>query len=77
MRCGVDHIHDSDPALLWLWCRPVAVAPIRPLAWEPLYTVGAALKKEKNKKAKETNKKESSTKCIYNPHILKTQMKLH
>ena len=25
----------KDPALLWLWCRPAAVAPIRPLAWEP------------------------------------------
>ena len=21
--------------LLWLWCRPAAAAPIRPLAWEP------------------------------------------
>ena len=27
----------EDPALLWLWCRPAAVAPIRPLAWEPPY----------------------------------------
>ena len=25
----------KDPALLWLWYRPVAVALIRPLAWEP------------------------------------------
>ena len=22
----------KNPALLWLWCRPAAVAPIRPLA---------------------------------------------
>ena len=28
--------------LLWLWCRLVATAPIRPLAWEPPYAVGAA-----------------------------------
>ena len=34
----------KDPALLWLWCRPAAVAPIRPLAWEAPYAVGAALK---------------------------------
>ena len=34
-------------ALLWLWCRPTAVALIRPLAWEPPYTVGVALKKKK------------------------------
>ena len=33
----------KDPVLLWLWCRLAAVAPIRPLAWEPPYAVGAAL----------------------------------
>ena len=31
-------------ALLWLWCRLAATTPIRPLAWEPPYAVGAALK---------------------------------
>jgi len=31
-----------DPALLWLWRRPVATAPIQPLAWEPPYAAGAA-----------------------------------
>ena len=31
----------KDPAL-WLWRRPVATAPIRPLAWEPPYAAGAA-----------------------------------
>ena len=24
----------KDPVLLWLWGRPAAVAPNRPLAWE-------------------------------------------
>ena len=33
-----------DPMLLWLWCRLEAVAPIQPLAWEPPYAAGAALK---------------------------------
>jgi len=28
---------------------PAAVAPIRPLAWEPLYAMGAALKSKKRK----------------------------
>ena len=28
-----------------VWCRLAAVAPIRLLAWEPPYAVGAALKK--------------------------------
>ena len=30
-----------------LWCRPVATAPIGPLAWEPPYAMGAALKRQK------------------------------
>ena len=42
--------HSSDLALLWLWCRLAAVAPIRPLAWTPLYAMGAVLKIQKMKK---------------------------
>ena len=34
MSCGVGHRCSSDPALLWLWHRPAAAAPTRPLAWE-------------------------------------------
>uniref|UniRef100_A0A4X1V611 Uncharacterized protein n=1 Tax=Sus scrofa TaxID=9823 RepID=A0A4X1V611_PIG len=37
VSCGVGCRCGLDPALLWLWCRPVATAPIRPLAWEPPY----------------------------------------
>ena len=29
--------------LLWLWCRLAAVAPIRPLAWEPPCAAGVTL----------------------------------
>ena len=28
----------------WLWHRPAVMAPIRPLAWEPPYAAGVALK---------------------------------
>ena len=45
----VGHRHDLDPALLWLWYRPAATAPIQSLAWKHPYAVGAALKKTKNK----------------------------
>ena len=31
-----------------LWCKPAAAALIQPLAWEPSYAVGAALKKRQN-----------------------------
>ena len=41
---GVGHRSGSDPELLWLWRRPTAVAPIRPLAWERPYAAGAAVK---------------------------------
>ena len=46
MSCGGGCNRGSDAALLWLWCRPAAAAPIPPLAWEPPYAVGAALKKK-------------------------------
>jgi len=42
--------HGPDPALLWLRHRPVATAPIRPLAWKPPYAMGAALEKDKKTK---------------------------
>ena len=37
------------PAFPRLWCRPAAIAPIRPLAWEPPCAAGAALEKTKKK----------------------------
>ena len=47
MTCGVGLRCGSDPVLLWLWRRPVTVAPLRSQAWEPPYTPDAALKKAK------------------------------
>ena len=62
MSCGVGHRRGWDPALLWLWRRLVATAPIGPLAWEPPYAVGVALEKakkdQKKKKRKEKNQAE-------------------
>ena len=48
MSYGVGHRRGLDPTLLWLWYRPTAAAPTRPLAWEPPYAV--ALKRQKGKK---------------------------
>ena len=50
VSCGVGRTRSSNSALLWLWGRPAAVVPIGPLAWEPPYAVGVALKKEKKKR---------------------------
>ena len=36
----------KDLALLWLWCRPTAAAPVQPLAWEfPYATVGVTIQR--------------------------------
>ena len=51
MSCGVGHKHGSDPQLLWLWCKPVATAPIQPLVWELPYVAGAALKRQQQQKS--------------------------
>ena len=40
----------KDLALLCLWCRPVAMASIRLLAWEPPYAMGVALKRQNKKR---------------------------
>ena len=45
------NLYLQDLALLWLWHRLAATALIRPLAWEPLYAMGAALKRQKKKKS--------------------------
>ena len=52
VSCGIGHRRGSDPSWLWLWLWlwPAAVAPIRPLAWEPPWATGAALKIWKKKK---------------------------
>ena len=55
MSCGVGRRRGSDPALLWLWHRLVDAA-LRPLAWEPPYAAGAALKRQKNKNKSKTKK---------------------
>ena len=56
MSDGVGCRCSLDLALLWLWGRPAAVAPIQPLAWELPYAVGVAFKKDQKNK-QNNNKK--------------------
>ena len=52
MSWGVGRRRGSDPAWLWLWCRPTGAALIRPLAWDPPCAAGVALKRhEENRKS--------------------------
>ena len=67
MSCGVGHRRGSDAALLWLWHRLAATAPIQPLAWEPPYAAAAAQEmakrqKKKKKKRKKYKKKKNKKK---------------
>ena len=57
VSCGVCCRLVPDPELLWLWHRPVATVPIRPLAWGPPYAAGAALEKAKKDTHTHTQKK--------------------
>lgn len=50
MSCSIGHRYGS--VLLWLRCRPKATAAIEPLAQEPPYATGMAVKREKKRKEK-------------------------
>ena len=75
MSCGVGCRCGSDPALLWLWLRPTAVALIRPLAWELPHAMSVALKRPKKKKKKKKKKKNTKEKKKRNPPKKKKKKK--
>ena len=60
MSSGVGHRCGQNPAWPWLGCRRAAAALIRPLAWEPSYGAGAALKSKKKKKKKKNHAQHGS-----------------
>ena len=66
MSCSVGCRCSSDPLLLWLRCRPAATAPIRLLAWESPYAVGAAqeIAKKTKKKKKKKNVREGIVEAV-------------
>ena len=49
MSCGVGCRRGLDLALLQLWCRLAAVAPIPPVAWELPYAAPVAVKRQERK----------------------------
>ena len=51
----------NKTALLWLWRRPAATAPIRPIAWEPPYAAKADKRKSKKTKKKKRYKKKGTS----------------
>ena len=67
--CG-SQMRLGSPALLWLWHRLVATAPMGPLAWELPYATGMALEKTKKKKKKKEKKSFIEVLLIYDVPIV-------
>ena len=65
MSCGVGRRCSLDLVLPWLWCRPAAIVPVQPLAWELLYATVVALNKKKRKEKKDYQ--EFSFSVLMNP----------
>ena len=58
-----------------LWCRSAVVATIQPLAWEPPYAAGVALKnKQKTKKQKKKKTTKEGTSRNSCPAVCKVPM---
>ena len=64
MRCAIDPGSGLDLTLLWQRQRAAATALIQPLAWEPPYATGVALKSKKKKKKNNTSLSEPRVKQI-------------
>ena len=74
MSYGAGHRHGLDLALLWLWHRPAATAPIRPLGWESPYAAGAALEKAKRHTHTHTHDMLLINNCILNNLMKKNKI---
>ena len=61
VSCGVGRRCNSDLALLWLWRRPAAVAPIGPLAWELPRAAGADIEKAKQQQQQQQQQRTKKT----------------
>ena len=60
----------KDLALLWLWGRMTSVALMRPLAWEPPYAAGAALKKRQKKMRRFQMRKQIGILGLRSPYLM-------
>ena len=69
MSCGVGHRHGSVLALLWPWCRLVAVALIRPLALGISICLWCGPKKKEKKTSGVRNVGENAVKRSKFPDI--------
>ena len=68
VSCDVGHRHSSDLALLGLWHRRAAEAPIHPLVWELPDAAGVALKSRKKKNLIKKKMSVSISKALFGIH---------
>ena len=72
MKMWVQSLASLSGLRIWrcheLWCTLAAAAPTEPLAWEFPYTMGAALKKKKERKEKREGKKISVNVARHKAH---------
>ena len=68
MSCGVGCRHRWDPTWLWLWRRLAATAPTGPLAWDPPYATGVALKRQQQQQQKTPKNKTPKPQKQYLQH---------
>ena len=76
ISCDVGRRFGSDLALLGLWHRLAATALIRPLAWEPPYATGLALKSPKKRK-KEKKRERVKKQCTEWKEIFTNHQIMH
>ena len=69
MSCGVDLGCGWDLALLWLWCRPAAAAPIGLLAWELPYAESAALERKNKREVPIPERRVIKTFCCHDNKV--------
>ena len=55
-----------------VWCRPVAAAPIQPLAWELPYAMGVAIKRRRRRKKSQAEPARQT--CIQIPDPLSIKL---
>ena len=72
-RCGGGHRSDGDPVLLWLWCRPGALAPFSTPSLGTSICRGCGPKKDQKKKKIENRRKQVKH-CLSSPcHCVKRE----
>ena len=71
VSCGIGHRHGLDATLLWLWHRPSAAAPVRPLAWDlGIFICHRCIPNKQKKRKKKGKKNHMSSTTVWEINVL-------